>query len=337
MAKESRRIKELEDAEKELIELSGVPIESERIYMENLDGYSIFCLKFVQEGKPPLVILHGYCGTSIIFYKMFKHMSEHYSIYCLDLMGMGRSSRPNFTAKGREETELFFVIPIEVCRAKLGIEKMTLMGHSFGGYIAGCYTENFPERVEKLVLMSSIGIPHPPDGDPKEWAKKLNWKFRTIVKLARYLMKKDFTPPSILRKLGSFGKRFVRKYLKKRWKTIPDNELDHLETYLFQVNTYPGSGEFALKELFVEGGFAIKPLCERITKTPTVYIYGDRDWMDPIGAVMNAELNECKVISETISRSGHHMYIDNPTELSEKLIQALIEVSDNPNYSHNST
>jgi hypothetical protein len=59
--------------------------------------------------------------------------------------------------------------------------------------------------------------------------------------------------------------------------------------------------------------------------------------MDPIGAIMNAELNECKVISETISRSGHHIYIDNPTELSEKLIQALIEVSDNPNYSHNST
>jgi cardiolipin-specific phospholipase len=323
MVKEKNQMEELDQAEKELIRLGEVPLESERIYMESAEGLSIFCLKFVQEGKPPLVLIHGYCGTSIIFYKLFKSLSENYSLYCLDLMGMGRSSRPEFTAKTREEAELFFVMPIEVCRVKLNIDKMTLVGHSFGGYIAGCYTEAFPQNVSQLVLMSSIGIPRPPGGDVKNWTKSLNWKFRTLVKLAKYLVGKGLTPPSILRKLGSCGKRFVRRYLKKRWRNVPDEDLEYLELYLYHVNNYPGSGEFALKELFVDGGFALKPLCERIVRTPTLFIYGDRDWMDPAGAAQNASCNECEVRTEIISRSGHHMYIDNPEELTQKMLDAL--------------
>ena len=165
----------LEEAESALIAMSGVPMEPMRIYLEDSENYSIFCLKCGDPEKPSFVLLHGYLGTSIIFYKTLQHLCETYYVYCLDLMGMGRSSRPEFTAKGREETEHFFVWPLEQCRIKLGLEKMILAGHSFGGYVAGCYTESFPDRVEKLVLISSIGIPSPPDNKtPKEWAQALS-------------------------------------------------------------------------------------------------------------------------------------------------------------------
>jgi cardiolipin-specific phospholipase len=130
----------------------------------------------------------------------------------------------------------------------------------------------------------------------------------------------------MLRKLGPFTGRFVRGYLKKRWKTLSKEEMGYMEIYLQHVNLYPGSGEYALKELFVEGGFAIAPLCARIVNTPTVFIYGDKDWMDPEGATMNAEYNHQRVIRKIISNSGHHMYIDNPQELTEKIISALIEL-----------
>ena len=45
--------------------------------------------------------------------------------------------------------------------------------------------------------------------------------------------------------------------------------------------------------------------------------------MDPVGAEMNSRHNSCAVLCEIISNSGHHMYVDNPTELAEKLISAL--------------
>ena len=314
----------LEEAENSLIQLSGVPMDPMRIYLDDPESYSIFCLKCGSPSNPPLILLHGYLGTSIIFYKILKELSQHYMVYCLDLMGMGRSSRPHFAAETREEAELFFIEPLEQCREKLGLEKIVLAGHSFGGYVAGCYTESYSSRVSKLVLISSIGVPTPPNGlTPKKWSKTIDWKFRLFMRFAKYMMKKDITPASILRMLGPFSEGLVRKYMVRRWNNVPVEELNHLEAYVEQVNLYPGSGEFAFKDLFAEGGFALKPLHDRITNTPVVFIYGDRDWMDPEGAVMNSKHNRCEVIREIISESGHHMYIENPSELVQKMVAAL--------------
>jgi cardiolipin-specific phospholipase len=315
---------QLEVAEIELIRLSGVDVEPSRIYLDESENYSIFCLKCGDTSNPALVLLHGYLGTSIIFYKILKDLSEKYRVYCLDLMGMGRSSRPDFTAEGPEETELFFIIPLEQCIVKLGLKSIILAGHSFGGYIAGCYTEAFPDRVEKLILISPLGIPAPPgELSPKEWMKKRSWGIRTVTKIAKYLVSKGITPASILRKLGPFSSNLVRLYVQKRWRNLPQEDLKHLEVYLEQVNLYPGSGEYALKEIVVEGAYAIKPLYNRITNTPVLFIYGDWDWMDRAGAEQNAKKNSSRVICEIISGSGHHMYIDNPQELSEKIINGI--------------
>jgi cardiolipin-specific phospholipase len=313
----------LDSAESDLIAMSGVSVEPLRIPIDSSESYSVFCLKAGDPSKPPLILLHGYLGTSIIFFKLFKKLTKHYMLYCLDLMGFGRSSRPEFAASTREEAELFFTIPLEVCRVKLGLERFTLAGHSFGGYIAGCYAESFPQYVSKLVLISSIGVPKAPFSSPEEFLKGMNWKYRLMTKVFRYCAKNNLTPGVILRKLGPFTGRLVRNYMNNRWKNMPKAELDHLEGYLEQVNLYPGSGEFAFGRLFMEGGFAIKPLWERITDTPTVFIYGDRDWMDPEGATMNAEVNKAGVVCEIISHSGHHMYFDNPKELARKMVRVL--------------
>ena len=39
---------------------------------------------------------------------------------------------------------------------------MRLVGHSLGGYLAVAYAERFPERVERLVLLSPVGLPQAP-------------------------------------------------------------------------------------------------------------------------------------------------------------------------------
>jgi cardiolipin-specific phospholipase len=76
---------------------------------------------------------------------------------------MGRSSRPKWTiAKKSNETwdeivkevEDHFVQSLEDWRESIGLEKMTLLGHSLGGYFATCYALQYPQRVEKLVLVS---------------------------------------------------------------------------------------------------------------------------------------------------------------------------------------
>ena len=66
--------------------------------------------------------------------------------------------RPEFTARSREAAEDFFISSLEVWREKNGLEKMILLGHSMGGYLAATYALQYPQHVQTLVLVGPAGI-----------------------------------------------------------------------------------------------------------------------------------------------------------------------------------
>jgi cardiolipin-specific phospholipase len=92
-------------------------------------------------------------------------------VYALDWLGMGRSARVPFSIKAKRddiparvhEAESFFVDSLEQWRAKVGLEKMTLIGHSLGAYFSVAYALKYPTRVGKLVLLSPAGVPRAPN------------------------------------------------------------------------------------------------------------------------------------------------------------------------------
>lgn len=86
---------------------------------------------------------------------------------------MGLSSRPSPSLlnspsstplpKRVARAEHFFVSSLESWRESVGVEKMVLVGHSLGGYLASAYAVRYPNRVSGLILVSPAGIPHGPD------------------------------------------------------------------------------------------------------------------------------------------------------------------------------
>jgi abhydrolase domain-containing protein 5 len=60
-----------------------------------------------------MVMIHGYGGASVVFYRIIKALSEHFHLYLLDIIGMGGSSRPAFTLKTADEADEYFINFIE--------------------------------------------------------------------------------------------------------------------------------------------------------------------------------------------------------------------------------
>lgn len=125
---------------------------------------------------PPAVVLHGYGAGLGFFFQNFGALGDWVSrrstpIYALDWLGMGRSARVPFKIKPKKDdipgrvaaAEGFFIDSLEEWRQKMGIERMTLIGHSLGAYLSVAYAIKHPARVERLVLLSPAGVPHDPD------------------------------------------------------------------------------------------------------------------------------------------------------------------------------
>lgn len=117
-----------------------------------------------------LVMIHGYGAGLGFFYRNFESLSRlpGWKLYALDMLGMGRSSRPPFKihAKDRQgkisEAESWFIDALEEWRIKKGIDRFTLLGHSLGGYMAVAYALKYPGHLNKLILASPVGIPEDP-------------------------------------------------------------------------------------------------------------------------------------------------------------------------------
>lgn len=133
-----------------------------------------------EEADQHLVMLHGYGAGLGFFYKNFEPLSRlgGWQLHALDLLGMGRSTRPSFRIKAKEredairEAEDWFVDALEEWRVKRNIERFTLLGHSLGGYIAVNYALKYPGRINKLILASPVGVPEDPYAMASELPQK---------------------------------------------------------------------------------------------------------------------------------------------------------------------
>ena len=114
-----------------------------------LDG---IVLHFVTEGSgAPLLLLHGLGGFAAVWRHNIPVLGRHANAIALDLPGFGRSSKP----PGSYPLG-FFARAIEAFRRALGLDRLTLVGHSMGGAVAAAYALAYPARVERLALVGAV-------------------------------------------------------------------------------------------------------------------------------------------------------------------------------------
>jgi pimeloyl-ACP methyl ester carboxylesterase len=109
-------------------------------------------LHYVEDGSgPPLVLLHGLNGSTFGFRLLMPYLTPHFRTIALDLMGFGYSERPqhrDYSLGAQARLVAGFL-------DALGIAKASVLGHSLGGAVAMHLALEFPERVDRLILVSS--------------------------------------------------------------------------------------------------------------------------------------------------------------------------------------
>lgn len=121
----------------------------ERVAM--LNGYEF---RYLDSGEGPAVLfIHGLTGSSRNWAHLVDMLNTDHRILVPDLHGHGASAKPmgDYSLSAHAAT-------LRDLLDRLGIDRVTLVGHSLGGGIAMQFCYLFPERVERLVLVASGGF-----------------------------------------------------------------------------------------------------------------------------------------------------------------------------------
>jgi pimeloyl-ACP methyl ester carboxylesterase len=111
-------------------------------------------VRFHSSGDGPLlVLLHGIASTADTWAPVATGLAASHTVLAPDLLGHGSSAKP------RGDYSLgAYASGVRDLITALGHERATVVGHSLGGGIAMQFAYQFPERVERLVLISSGGL-----------------------------------------------------------------------------------------------------------------------------------------------------------------------------------
>lgn len=101
----------------------------------------------------PIVLVHGIAHSSQAWEHVVPALAERYEVVAIDLPGCGESDKPDTDySLGAQATAVRYVLDT------LGLDLVTVIGHSLGGGIAMTLAYQYPERVGRLGLISSAGL-----------------------------------------------------------------------------------------------------------------------------------------------------------------------------------
>ena len=141
---------------------------------------------YVQAGeaqplRPPLLLVHGFGASTDHWRKNITELSADFQVFAIDLLGFGRSSKPNLQYSGELwRDQLHDFISEIICR------KTILAGNSLGGYACLCVASQCPDSAAGLVLINSAGsfsqpenqIQPSPNPVQKLLGKPAKWLFK---------------------------------------------------------------------------------------------------------------------------------------------------------------
>ncbi len=125
-----------------------------------------------------LVMIHGFGGSMMSFFKTYKSLADSYHIIALDLPGTNLNSRTKEFPFDSTQTCLdYFIDQISKFIDVLKLKKFFILGHSLGAYLSSHYMRRYPKKVLKFVAVSPGGFNMAYDDQKQRSQRALKRKF----------------------------------------------------------------------------------------------------------------------------------------------------------------
>ncbi|XP_059478808.1 (Lyso)-N-acylphosphatidylethanolamine lipase isoform X2 [Neocloeon triangulifer] len=279
----------------------------------------------------PLVMLHGMGSGSALWVLNLDTIAKQRPVYCIDLLGFARSSRPNFSTDP-EVAEKQMVQAIEAWRHEVRLNDMILLGHSLGAFLATSYSISYPDRVKHLILADPWGFPERPNDVLSNKVSLPIW-----VKAIAFVVS-PLNPLWAVRASGPLGPWLIQKArpdIMRKFAPVLGDDTSIVGQYIYQCNAQSPTGESAFHAMMTGFGWAKRPMLNRIQHlredVPMSILYGSRSWVDnAAGEIIRSKRPEGSYLNvQIISGAGHHVYADR-CEIFNRIVIETVDRSSRP-------
>ena len=135
-----------------------VVFHSEHSCFIDVDGIRVHYQEAGDKHGPAMVLIHGFASSTLVWSNVFLKLAEAgYRVIALDMLGYGYSAKPRngeYTIAGQAKL-------LARLLDQLGIARAIFVGSSYGGAVAATCALDYPDRVEKLILVGAVNNNRP--------------------------------------------------------------------------------------------------------------------------------------------------------------------------------
>ncbi len=261
------------------------------------EGLLLHCVSAGGEGTGlksssiPVVLVHGIAGSTLLWQANLSAIGARHKVFAVDLPGHGRSGKPG----GRYDIE-FFARALSGFLDAWGLERVALVGHSFGGHVCLKLALEKPERVARLVLIDSGGLG--PEIDVGFLKPLLSGTTREATET---MLRGLFANPAMVNR--------------------------SMVEATFEALSKPGAWEAvrSAMESAVPRGIQVESLAERLSelRVPVLIAWGARDAVIPMARGKEAHASLPGAELWIAENSGHCPQIEAASDFNDRLLKFL--------------
>jgi len=304
-------------AETNLLKAAGAHFSSYRVATRFGSGF-INCTR-CGKGDTHVLFLHGYGTGLAIWAQTMSSLANEFVVHALDLPGFGCSSQLDYQGSDQESAIRYFTDALADWQVANKLDKVAIVGHSFGAFVAAHYSNLYANRVSQLILVEPWGLLREPQGAVVSFTSLVRFlgKIKDPLKFARAAGPWGpsglfYVPPDV----GDFQDFFspASSEFSQLWEAQQNEKsTQDVAAYLQQTMCLFQSGPAykAFQNLARTSQLWAKEPLEQaqiVWPNNTCLIFGEHSWMDRsmlAGFVQQDESRRVHIVPTV----GHHVYM----------------------------